>query len=314
MDQMPIIVLTGPTAVGKTALGVQLARLWNGEVISADSMQLYRGMDIGTAKPDETERQGIPHHMIDVAEPGEAWSVSRWTEGAVRCAEDILARNKCPLLVGGTGLYIESFLAGGSFGDAPFDPAVRESLSAEYDTLGGEVFREKLRAVDPSRAEKLAPADKKRLVRAMEVYTLTGETITAHDERSRKEPPRFPSLRYALTFRDRSVLYARIEERVDDMVRRGLFDEVASLLAAGLSRESTAMQAIGYKEVAASLRGECTPSEAIEAVKRESCRYAKRQLTWLRRDGGLVWLPREEYPDTEALTDRISQDLRRLST
>ena len=202
---------------------------------------------------------------------------------------------------GGTGLYIESLLSGRDFSAAPGDSGVREALGAEYDALGGAAFREKLRLVDPERAEKLAPGDKKRLVRAMEVYTLTGETITAHDERTKALPPRYASRRFALTWNERETLYARIRQRVDEMIAAGLFEEVERLLGAGLSDSCTAMQAIGYKEIAAALRGECSPEDAIETVKRESCRYAKRQLTWLRRDRDLVWLPREEYPAEDDL-------------
>ena len=305
MNNRPLIVITGPTATGKTALGAALGRALGGEVISADSMQIYRGMDIGTAKPTPAETEGVPHYMIDVADPAETWSAARWAEMADAAVRDVLARGRQPIVVGGTGLYIDSLLTGREYGAAPGDSGVREALAAEYDVLGGEAFREKLRAVDPERAEKLAPADKKRLVRAMEVFTLTGETITAHDERTCALPPRYASVRFALTWNDREQLYARIRRRVDDMAAAGLFREVETLLAAGLRSDSTAMQAIGYKEVAAALRGECTPEEALEAVKRESCRYAKRQLTWLRRDAGLRWLPREEYPDTASALDAV---------
>ena len=264
-------------------------------------MQLYRGMDIGSAKPTRGEMRGVPHHMIDVADPGEDYSVSRWVEGAAACCDALFAQGKTPVIVGGTGLYIESLLSGRDFSAAPGDSGVREALGAEYDALGGAAFREKLRLIDPERAEKLAPGDKKRLVRAMEVYTLTGETITAHDERTKALPPRYASRRFALTWNDRETLYARIRQRVDEMIAAGLFAEVERLLAAGLSDSCTAMQAIGYKEIAAALRGECSREDAVETVKRESCRYAKRQLTWLRRDKGLVWLPRETYPTEEEL-------------
>ena len=311
MNNPPLIVITGPTATGKTDLGAALCLALNGEVISADSMQIYRRMDIGTAKPTAAEMRGVPHHLIDAAEPGENFSVGRWTALAAAAAEDILARGKQPVVVGGTGLYIQSLLSGEGFGAAPMDEALRRRLSAEYDALGGEAFRRRLAEKDPERAEKLAPADKKRLVRAMEVYLLTGETITDRDRRSRTEPPRFASVRYALTWNDRETLYERIRRRVDRMAEAGLFAEVEALLAEGVSPGCTAMQAIGYKEIAAALRGECSREEALEAVKRESCRYAKRQLTWLRRDKELRWLPREEYPDTERLTERIRKDLRR---
>ncbi len=314
MDKTPLIVITGPTATGKTETGAALCRILNGEVISADSMQVYRGMDIGTAKPTPEERQGVPHHMIDVAGPEEPYSVDRWTRAASRAADGILARGLVPVVVGGTGLYIDSLLAGREFGAAPGDSGLRERLEAEYAALGPGAMLERLRAVDPERAGRLAPGDKKRVLRALEVYLLTGETITEHDRRSRAQPPRYQSRRFALTWRERETLYRRIDGRVDQMVDRGLFQEVRSLLEAGISPRATSMQAIGYKEVAAALRGECSPQQAVEAVKRESRRYAKRQLTWLRRDPGLVWLFREDFPSRESLLAGILERLRQDPT
>ena len=301
MNNHTVIVITGPTASGKTPLGVSLALALESEVVSADSMQLYRGLDIGSAKPTGKEMRGVPHRMIDVADPWEDYSVSRWVESAAACCDALLAQGKTPVIVGGTGLYIESLLSGRDFSAAPGDSGLRERLGAEYDALGGAAFREKLRTVDPERAEKLAPGDKKRLVRSMEVFLLTGETITAHDERTKLLPPRYASRRFALTWKRRETLYERIRQRVDDMMTAGLAEEVERLLQSGLSEKSTAMQAIGYKEIAAALRGECTMADAVETVKRESCRYAKRQLTWLRRDKELVWLPREDYPTEDSL-------------
>ncbi|MBQ7144843.1 MAG: tRNA (adenosine(37)-N6)-dimethylallyltransferase MiaA [Oscillospiraceae bacterium] len=292
-----VLVLTGPTATGKTALGVELALRLGGEVISADSMQVYRGMDVGTAKVRPEETRGVPHWLLDVAEPEEAFSVSRWVSMAAEAAESVFSRGRVPLLVGGTNLYIDSLLSGRDFAEGPGDAGLRAELNAEYERIGGAAFRERLREVDPARAEKLAPADRKRLVRAMEVWLLTGETITAHDERTKALPPRWPSLKYALTFANREDLYQRIDARAAQMVDAGLFEEVAGLLSRGLDADSTAMQAIGYKEAAAALRGECTRAEALETIQRESRRYAKRQLTWLRRDREVRWIVWDGTPD-----------------
>ena len=302
-----VIVITGPTATGKTALGVELALRLDGEIISADSMQIYRRMDIGTAKVTPAETRGVPHHMVDVAEPDESFSVARWVDMAAAAAEDIFARGKVPIIVGGTGLYIDSLLSGRDFAAAPdADEGLRTRLNDEYDAIGGAAFREKLRAIDPQRAEKLHEADKKRLVRAMEVWLLTGETITEHDARTKALPPRWDSLRIALTYADREKLYERIDRRVDLMVEQGLFDEVQSLLQSGLSDECTAMQAIGYKEPAAYFAGRLSREEAIALIKQESRRYAKRQLTWLRRDPGLAWFDRASTPDTPSLAAEIA--------
>ena len=300
-----VLVITGPTATGKTALSVLLAQRLNGEIISADSMQVYRGMDIGTAKVTLDEMQGVPHHLIDAADPSENYSVARWVEAAAAAAEDIFARGKVPILAGGTNLYIDSLLSGRDFAESGGGSELRDALSAEYDRMGGEAFREKLREVDPDRAALLHPSDKKRLVRALEVWKLTGETITAHDERTRALPPRWDSLRVALSYENREDLYARIDRRVDEMFAAGLADEVRGLLAAGLSPDSTAMQAIGYKEVVAFLSGDCTETEAAEAVKLNSRRYAKRQLTWLRRDPDLLWVLWQGTPDLSAAAETV---------
>ena len=310
MDALPVIVITGPTATGKTALGAALSLALGGEVVSADSMQIYRGMDIGTAKATAAEMRGVPHHMIDVADPAESWSVARWAAAASAAVDGIIARGRRPVVVGGTGQYIDALLSGTDFADSPGDTGLRARLGAEYDENGGEAFRQRLAEVDPLRAEKLPAADKKRLVRAMEVWLLTGETITEHDRRTAALPSRYASVRFALTFRERETLYGRIRRRVDKMAEAGLFDEVAALLARGLRADSTAMQAIGYKEAAAALRGECSREEALDAIKLASCRYAKRQLTWLRRDAGIHWLFREDCPDEGSAMAEISRVLR----
>lgn len=286
-----ILVITGPTATGKTALGVTLAKMLDGEVVSADSMQVYRGMDIGTAKPGREEMQGVIHHMLDVASPFEAYSAARYVEDAAVCIAGILARGRLPILVGGTGLYIDSLVSGRDF--AEMDTALRSGLSARYDAEGGAALLEALRAFDPESAARLHPHDKKRILRAMEIYLRTGETITAHDARTRARPPRYDALKIALTWQDRGELYARIHRRVDEMMARGLPEEVRGLLDLGLGPEHTAMQAIGYKEMAAALLGGHSVDEAAEVIKMQTRRYAKRQLSWLRRDPSVCWVSLE---------------------
>lgn len=294
-----IVVVAGPTASGKTALGIALAKELNGEIVSADSMQVYRGMDIGTAKATMDEREGIPHHMLDVAEPWEDYSVARYVEQAEACCRDILRRGKLPILVGGTGLYIDSLISGRDFAAVDSDQGLREALSAEYDALGGEAMHRRLQEIDPERAAILHPGDKRRIVRALEVYRLTGMTITEHDRQTRALPRRFDAAAIHLNFKNRPALYARIDRRVDAMVEQGLFREVEGLLAAGLSPESTAMQAIGYKEVVRSLQGELRREEAVDLIKQSSRRYAKRQLTWFNRDKEALPILWEDEPDFE---------------
>ena len=294
-----IVVVAGPTASGKTALGIALAKDFNGEIVSADSMQVYRGMDIGTAKASLAEREGIPHHMLDVAEPWEDYSVARYVEQAEACCRDILCRGKLPILVGGTGLYIDSLISGRDFAAVDSDQGLREALAAEYDALGGEAMHRRLQELDPERAAILHPGDKRRIVRALEVYRLTGMTITEHDRQTQALPKRFDAAAIHLNFKNRAALYARIDRRVDMMVEQGLFREVEGLLAAGLSPESTAMQAIGYKEAVRSLRGELRQEEAVDLIKQASRRYAKRQLTWFNRDKEALPILWEDEPDFE---------------
>ena len=294
-----IVVVAGPTASGKTALGIALAKDFNGEIVSADSMQVYRGMDIGTAKASLAEREDVPHHMLDVAEPWEDYSVARYVEQAEACCRDILRRGKLPILVGGTGLYIDSLISGRDFAAVDSDQGLREALSAEYDALGSEAMHRRLQEIDPERAAILHPGDKRRIVRALEVYRLTGITITEHDRQTRALPKRFDAAAIHLNFKNRAALYARIDRRVDMMVEQGLFREVEGLLAAGLSPESTAMQAIGYKEAVRSLRGELRQEEAVDLIKQASRRYAKRQLTWFNRDKEALPILWEDEPDFE---------------
>lgn len=302
-----VIVVAGPTASGKTAMGIALAKEYGGEIVSADSMQVYRGMDIGTAKATAEERSAVPHHMLDVAEPEENYSVSLYVRDAQRVCQDILARGKRPIIVGGTGLYIDSLLRGTDFAPVAEDEGLRQRLTAEYDALGGEAMHARLAAVDPARAEKLAPTDKRRIVRALEVFELTGKSATEHDEESRRRPPRFEAAYLVMNFAHRERLYERIDRRVDMMVEAGLFEEVQGLLHRGVPADCTAMQAIGYKEAALALRGEITKTEAAELIKQGSRRYAKRQLTWFRRREDALWINWEHAPDFE-LARQLSRE------
>lgn len=302
-----VIVIAGPTASGKTALGIELAKQYNGEIVSADSMQVYRRMDIGTAKATAEERAAVPHRMLDVVEPWEDYSVARYVEDAAKCCEDILRRGKTPVIVGGTGLYIDSLLSGRDFAETDGDAGLREALSAEYERIGGDTMWERLREIDPERAAKLHSGDKRRIVRALEIFTLTGETITEHDRRTQSLPPRYDAARIILGYEDRAALYERIDRRVDKMVADGLFDEVAGLLREGLAPDCTAMQAIGYKEPAAALRGEMSREDAVALIKQQSRRYAKRQLTWFGRSRDALRILWKETPDL-AQARRLSTD------
>ena len=303
-----VIVVCGPTATGKTALGIELALRYGGEIVSADSMQVYRRMDIGTAKASAEERARVPHHMLDVCEPWEDYSVSRYVQEAAAVCDRLLAEGKLPVIVGGTGLYIDSLLSGRDFAarDAG-DEGLRAALSADYDRLGGEAMLETLRAFDPERAARLHPGDKRRIVRAIEIYRLTGKTITRHDEETRALPPRYEALTLALTFADRADLYARIDRRVEQMVAAGLFEEVEGLLREGLSPACTAMQAIGYKEAAQALRGEMTRQEAVALIQMNSRRYAKRQLTWFGRNPHARWIRWEKEPDLAQALESLTE-------
>lgn len=294
-----ILVIVGPTASGKTRMAVELAQRHNGEVISADSMQIYRTMDIGTAKPTKEEMGGIPHHMIDVADPEEDFSVARYVEMAARCVDDVLERGKLPIVAGGTGLYIDSLLSGRTF--APFSPdsALRGELERELAEKGGQAMLEALAQVDPEAAQRLHPNDHKRIVRALEVYRSTGKTITQHNRETQAIPPRYNALTIGLAFQDRQAMWRRIDQRVDEMVAAGLEDEVRRLLTSGISPKCTAMQAIGYKEFTQALSGEMTWQEATDVVKLCSRQYAKRQLTWFGRNPNTRWVRWDDPPEFE---------------
>ena len=302
-----IICIAGPTASGKTALAVALAKEFPGEVVSCDSMQVYKRMDIGTAKPSLEEREGIVHHMIDVAEPDEDFSVSRYCAQAGPIVDDIVSRGKTAIIAGGTGLYMDSLIKGNDF--APFpSTGIREKLEAQADAEGMEAMASWLRSVDPEAAARIH--DRKRLLRALEVYLETGETITEHNRRTQAIPPKYTPLWLGLDFADRADLYSRIDLRVDIMLQQGLVEEIKNLLASGIPEKATAMQAIGYKEFVEALKGNGTIEEAAEAVKLSSRRYAKRQLTWFRRNKALHWLTRNTGEGAEEIILRARQVIR----
>ena len=275
-----ILVICGPTASGKTALAAALARRLGGEVVSADSMQVYRRMDIGTAKPTPAEMEGVPHHMLDVADPEENYSVARYVAQAVPIVDGILARGRLPIVAGGTGLYIDNLIAGRQFAPFAADSGLRETLQNRVRTEGLPALREELERVDPEAARRIHPNDEKRTVRALEVYLSTGRTITQHDRESRETPNRYTPLTIALNFKERPWLWERIDRRVDGMMAQGLEEEVRRLLAQGVPRDCTAMQAIGYKELAAAILVGRPVDQGAEEVKLRSRQYAKRQLTW----------------------------------
>ena len=291
-----IICIAGPTASGKTALAVELAKELNGEVVSCDSMYVYKYMNIGTAKPSLEEQQGIPHHMIDVEEPEEDFSVSRYCELATPIVDDIVSRGKTAVIAGGTGLYMDALIKGNTFAPCP-STGCRERLEAQADEMGMEYMQNLLQSIDPEAAARIH--DRKRLIRALEVYYETGETITAHNLKTQAIPPRYSPLWIGLDFEDREELYRRIDSRVDIMLEAGLIDEIKSLLARGIPAKCTAMQAIGYKEFIAALEGQMTIQEAAAQVQQSSRRYAKRQLTWFRRNENMNWIKRKagQSPD-----------------
>ena len=293
-----ILCVAGPTASGKTKLAVALAELYDGEVVSCDSMQIYRRMDIGTAKPTKEEMRGIPHHMIDVAEPGEEFSVSRYVEQADPIVQDILSRGKRCIIAGGTGLYMDALIKGTEFAPLP-QTGKRQQLEALAEEKGMEYLRSRLAAVDPDAA--LRCKDLRRIIRALEIYEETGETMTAHDARTKALPPKYTPCKIGLDFEDRQKLYERIDLRVEEMFKAGLLDEVRSLQLTG-----TAAQAIGYREPMAVLRGEMTVEEAKAAICLATRHYAKRQLTWFRRDPEIRWF---YVKDFSRLLDEVRQHL-----
>ena len=300
----PVIVIVGPTASGKTGVSIELAKLINGSIVSADSMQVYKYMNIGTAKPDEVERCGIDHYMIDILDPDEEFSVARYREMALKCIEEIIKQKKRPIVVGGTGLYINSLIHNISFSETIRDEKLREELKREAQTKGNRYLHDKLKEVDPEAAAKIHENDLKRIIRALEVYRHTNLPISKHKELSRLVPPFYTYLLFGLNW-DREKLYQQIEKRVDAMIEAGLIDEVRSLIRMGYDLGNTARQAIGYKEVLKYLKGEYTLEETIYILKRDTRRYAKRQLTWFRHLEGIKWIDMDENTDYKTAARKI---------
>ncbi|MCX4370239.1 MAG: tRNA (adenosine(37)-N6)-dimethylallyltransferase MiaA [Dysosmobacter sp.] len=292
-----IVCVVGPTACGKTALGILLAKKLGGEVVSADSMQIYKGMTIGTAAPTEEEMDGVPHHMIAVADPAEQWSAARYAQEAIPVIDRILECGKLPILVGGTGLWLDAVVRGHGFAAGCAGGAVRRELEERLAEKGIASLLAELQAVDPEAAERLHPADEKRILRALEVYRETGRTITDHNRETAALPPRYDAIWIGLRFADREDMKRLIDERVDKMAETGLLAEVRRLLSRGLPRNATALQAIGYKEFLGVLEGTATEAEALAEIKLRSRQYAKRQLTWLRRNPAIHWISWEKKRD-----------------
>jgi tRNA dimethylallyltransferase len=299
-NKKPLIILTGPTAVGKTELSVKLAKVVNGEIISADSMQVYKHMNIGTAKIKKEEMGGIPHHLIDILEPKEEFNVVKFKEYTLQAMEEIYNKGKIPIIVGGTGFYIQAVLYGINFEENGEDTAYRGKLEEAAKEKGGAFLHEKLKEVDPSAAETIHPNNIKRVIRALEYFEQTGNRISEHNEeqRSKESPYRFC---YFVLNNDRDILYERINKRIDIMLEQGLVEEVRSLLKNGCTKEMVSMQGLGYKEIIEYLQGNCTLEEAVYLLKRDTRHFAKRQLTWFRREKEVSWIQKNEYGDKEDL-------------
>lgn len=301
----PMVILTGPTAVGKTALSIELAKRINGAVISADSMQVYKHMDIGSAKILPEEMQGIPHYMIDELEPEEEFHVVRFVEMAKKYLAEIYAAGKIPIIAGGTGFYIQALLYDIDFTDQKSDEAYRSRLETLAKEQGREKLHEMLREVDPASAEAIHANNMKRVIRALEFYHLTGKRISEHNEQERQKSSPYNFAYFVLTD-DRAKLYEHIDKRVDYMIEQGLVDEVQKLKEMGCHRDMVAMQGLGYKEILAYLDGELTLEEAVYIIKRETRHFAKRQLTWFKREREVFWVEKDAYNYQE---DKMLEDI-----
>ena len=294
MSKRPLVVLTGPTAVGKTGLSIQLAKCIKGEIISADSMQVYKGMDIGSAKITEAEMCGVPHHLIDVLEPWEEFNVVVFQQKCKECMEGIYERGHIPILAGGTGFYIQAVLRDIDFAENEENSEYRHMLEALAEEKGPEYLHQMLLEVDPKAAEAIHANNVKRTIRALEYYHQTGEKISDHNEREAIKENAYNACYFVLND-ERSLLYERIEQRVDEMLENGLVEEVRRLVENGCTRDMVSMQGLGYKEIVDYLEGRCTLEEAVYVIKRDTRHFAKRQLTWFKREKEVIWVDKQAF-------------------
>ena len=301
----PLIILTGPTAVGKTALSIRLAKAIGGEIISADSMQVYRRMDIGSAKITKEEMMGIPHHLIDFLEPDEEFNVTVFQKLAKAAVEEIYSRGNIPIVAGGTGFYIQALLNDIDFTENGEDTSIRDELEALAKEKGAEYLHGMLLAIDPESAEQIHANNKKRVIRAIEYYRQTGERISEHNKRERQKESPYDFLYYVVNT-DRDILYQRIDQRVDEMMKQGLVEEVKELKDSGCTRDMVSMQGLGYKEILDYLQGECTLSDAVYLLKRDTRHFAKRQITWFKRERDVKWL---NLPDFNNDLDKVLETM-----
>jgi len=306
----PLVIIAGPTATGKTSASVSLAARLHGSVISADSMQVYRGMDIGSAKVTEEEKGGIPHYLIDVADPSEGWNVVRFQQEAEKAARHILDEGRLPFLVGGTGFYIQALLYGIDFTEMNADTDYRSSLEEEAQALGPQALYSRLQEIDPEAAEAIHPNNVKRIIRALEFAQKSGgQLISEHNRREHMRTPAYNAVFFVFNM-NREKLYERIDARVDHMMQAGLVEEVSRLRAQGLTAQDVSMQGIGYRQILKALDGEYPMEEAVRLIKRDSRHFAKRQLTWFRREAGVTWIDLDEYPDHEELLNFMEETIR----
>lgn len=309
-EQRPLLVIVGPTAVGKTAFCIELAQRLPAEVVTADSMQVYRGMDIGTAKPTPEERRGVPHHGIDLVDPEEECNVADYRRHALRAIASIHERGKLPILSGGTGLYVRAVVDEFLFPERGADWEFRRRLEADAERLGRAAIHQRLKEVDPDTAARLHPNDLRRVVRALEVYERTGKPLSEHLKEARGQGSMFDLLMFGL-IRPREELYERINQRVLDQIRAGLVEEVSALMRRGLDEDDVAMKGLGYKEIIAYLKGRVTLEEAVRVLQRDTRHYARRQLTWFRADKRVQWLDLSSFPSFSDAVDHVLDAVRR---